>query len=457
MRVLLGCVVVLAVGVFSPGLVLAEDISVDDFLPAVEGGETKVQQPAKVKLDEKADTVEAATAQDAVNAAVEQNKKEIKKEGANTENPQVGTTLINFPSGLGVVATGAASYRVVDNPVATRISQRQATIIAFTQAKKNLAAYLNGLSNESKDQIREYLSNVETKDESLTNLDVSTDSTLRQAVEMMLRGFVVYELQDDATNNVIYLSVVTTPKTRGKLARPAPNHVEAESLREGLKKVLAEVKAGLVPPVGGRVVTVPTTGETAFVGFGSSVVRANRNAAAQAKLNLNAQKIAASYAQDSLCGLVIGDQTAWQGEILESYKDQYREFDEIAKDDPLKPNAQERKKLESAREEFISTMRTTDVYKSARKGVLPPGVTVRTWFDEDNAWSHGMAVYIPSVTNAAAGIRKEIDEAKILKSIRPGAGGGKAGTGKPVSSDKVARPSKKVKSLPSGKTKKDDL
>jgi Tfp pilus assembly major pilin PilA len=71
------------------GLVLAEGISVDDFLSAVEGGETKIQQPTKVKVDEKADTLEAATAQDAVNAAVEQNKKEIggkRREAANWDD-----------------------------------------------------------------------------------------------------------------------------------------------------------------------------------------------------------------------------------------------------------------------------------------------------------------------------------------------------------------------------------
>lgn len=450
MRALLCCIMASAVGLSSPGL--ASDISVDDILPAVEGGETKVQQPAKVKVDEKADVVEAATAQDAVNVAVGQNKTEITEEGANFENPEVGTTLISFPSGLGVVATGMATYRVFDNPVATRISQRQATIIAFTQAKKNLAAYLNGLSNESKNQIREYLSNVETKDESLRNLGVISDSTLRQAVEAMLRGFVVYELQDNAANNTIYLSIVTTPKTRGQLARPTPNQIEADSLREGLKQVLAEVKAGLVPPVGGRIVTVPTTGETAFVGFGSSVIRANSNAAVQAKLNLNSQKIAAAYAQDSLCGLIIGDRTAWQGEILESYKDEHREFDEIAKDDPLKPDAKGRQALEAARDEFISTMRTTDTYESARKGVLPPGIQVKTWFNDDNTWAHGIAVYVPSATNAAAAIRREVGNAKIIQDFRRD-----DKSGKPMTSDKVEGSGKNVKPLPSGKAKDDDL
>ena len=459
MRVFTGCFLLLIVGALVPQVVLADDISVDDFLAPVEGGETKIQQPTKVKVDVKADTVEAATAQDAVNAAVEQNKKEIKEQGANDAKPEVGTTLINFPSGLGVVATGVATYQVVDNPVATRISQRQAAIIAFTQAKRHLAGYLNGMSNEGKNRIRDHLANVETKDASLTNIGVSNDGTLRQAVEMMLRGFVVYELQDDTANHAIYLSIVTTPKTRGQLARPAPNHIEAESLREGLKKVLAEVKAGLVPPVGGRIVTVPTTGETAFVGFGSSVVRINSSAAVQARLNLSSRKIAAAYASDSLCGLIIGDRTAWQGEILESHKEKHREFDEITKDDPLKPDATEQKKLDAARDEFVSTMRTTDVYESARKGVLPPGIQVQTWFDDDKAWAHGMAVYVPSATNAAAGIRQSVNDATIIQSIRPGgnAGAGTAGNTKPATSNNVDSPKKTVKPLPSGKSKKGDL
>ena len=435
----------------------AQDISVDDFLPVVEGGKASVEQPSEVKENTEENSVEAATAQDAVNAAVEINKKEIEKEGADGEKPIYGVTKIVFPSGLGYVATGASSYRVVDNPVATRISQRTAAIAAFTEAKKLLAVELEGLSNEGKNAIRKSFSNIETKDESLINLSEESESTIEQSVEKLLRGFVVHEVFDDTDNSTIYISIVTTPKTRGKLARPAPNQIEAESLREGVKKMLAQVKSGLVPPVGGGVVTVPTTGETAFIGFGSTVVRANDNPAVQAKLNVSALRVASAYASDSLCGLIIGDKTTWQGSIAESLKDEFKEFEESGKDDPLNPSEEDQKKLDSARDAFVSKMETTDIYASARKGKLPPGIEVKTWYSEDNAWAYGMAVYIPSATNLAAGVSKEMDEAKILQDINPSGGtkSSKGTNGGTVGDSKVQRPSKEVKPLSGGKSKED--
>ena len=438
--------------------VIAQDVSVDDFLPAIEGGSTTVEQPDEVQVIVDEGVVEAATVQDAVNAAVELNKKQIEKDGSDEKKPQHGTKQIVFPSGLGFVATGAASYSVVENPVATRISQRNAAIVAFTEAKKLLAVKLKGMSNEGKDAIRNALANVETKDKSLANLSSQTDSTIEQSAEMMLRGFVVHEVFDDAENNTIFVSIVTTPKTRGKLARPAPNQIEAESLREGVKKMLMQVKAGLVPPVGGGVVTVPATGETAFIGFGSTVVRANDNPAVQAKLNVNALRIASAYASDSLCGLIIGDQTAWQGKTIESYKEEHKEFEEISKDDPLNPTSEEQRKFDSVREAFIAKMETTDIYTSARKGVLPPGIEVKTWFDDENTWAHGMAVYIPSATNLAAGIAKEMDDAKILQDINPNmkTTERKDSKGNSVDDSKVQRPAKQVKPLSSGKAN-DDL
>jgi hypothetical protein len=437
---------------------LAQEISVDDFLPAVEGGKTSLELPSKVKIKADEDTVEAATAQDAVNAAVQLNKTEVAKEGPDETKPQHGVKMVVFPSGLGYVATGAASYRVVENPVATRISQRNAVIVAFTEAKKLLAVKLKGMSNEGKDTIRKALANVETKDQSLTNFSEQTESSVEQSVEALLRGFVVHEVYDDAKNNTVFVSIVTTPKTRGKLARPAPNQIEAESLRDGVNKMLIQVKSGLVPPVGGGVVTVPTTGETAFIGFGSTVVRENDNSAVQAKLNVNALRTASAYASDSLCGLIIGDQTAWQGKTLESHKDEHKEFEESGKDDPLNPNSQEQKKLDAVREAFVAKMEMTDIYTSARKGVLPPGIEVKTWFDEDNTWAYGMAIYIPSATNLAAGVAKEMDEAKILQDINPitQSKDGKEGKVGTIDDRNIQRPSKSVKPLSSGKSK-DDL
>lgn len=399
-------------------------VTADDFLPVVQGGPNDVKQPERVAVKDK--TVTAATAQDAINAAVRENRKEL-REG---DTPEVGAKMVMFPSGMGYVASGVAAYRVMENPVATRIAKRQAYVIAFTEAKKNLAEILGGLSNDGKETIRKSLVNINLPKEEMTRIATETDDALTQAVEMMLRGFVIYEVKDDTDEKRIYVSIVTTPKTRGKLARPAPSAIEAESLREGLNQVIAEVRTGLVPPVGGRIITAQHTDETAFVGFGSVVVRTSSSSAMQAKLNLESQKIAAMRSKDALCGLIIGDKMAWEGGVRESLQDEVQEFTSAAADDPLaRQDPAAARKLEAARQAFMSRIESTDLYQSVRRGILPPGINTKTWFDEDRAWAYAMSVYLPSLTNAAATSAREMSESQIVQPIDDGAG--KAAGGHP--------------------------
>jgi len=438
--------------VFSLGgiTLCAQEVSVDDFLSPTQGGTTAIKQPKKVVVNQKTDEVKAASAQDAINAAVIENKKEIKADGPSDDKPEIGTSLIRFPSGMGVVATGAASYRDVANKTLSRISQRQAAIVAFTQAKKNMAQYLNGMSNDGKDEIREQLANVETKDDSLSNLETNSDINIQQCVDMMLRGFKVYSILDDIESKHVYVTIVTTPKTRGELARPAPNQIEVDSIREGIQQVLNEVRNGLVPPLGGHVITVRATGETAFIGFGSSVLRTNENPAIQAQLKLSCQKIASAYAQDSLCGLIVGDRLVWEGGVRERYKDKHQEFAQLAENDPLAPNVNGRQKLAKVRDEVVATLETTDVYKSARRGYLPPGTIQKSWFNSDKTWGYAMAVYLPSSTNLAAGIRDKVNATKIIQDIKAG------GEEKTVKTKKPTKVQQPLKKLPSGKVGKDD-
>jgi hypothetical protein len=306
----------LVAGCLTPALVLAQ-VTADDFLPVVQGGPSEIKEPAKVEV--KKDVVTAPTMQDGINAAVKAEKQEL-KEGVKVEpgkqpedkkkdsdKIEVGTKIVKTPSGIGFVATGIGAYRTMENPTATRISKRNAYVIAFTDAKKRLAELLGGLTNEGKEEIRQSLVNINLPKEELTNISTQTEESLKQAVDMMLRGFVIYEVNDALEEKAVYVSIVSTPKTRGKMSRPAPSAVNANNLRDGLNNVIAEIRSGLVPPVGGRIITVASTGETAFVGFGSAVVRTDEHAAVQAKLNVAAQKMADARAKDGLCGLIRGD------------------------------------------------------------------------------------------------------------------------------------------------------
>jgi hypothetical protein len=214
--------------------------------------------------------------------------------------------------------------------------------------------------------------------------------------------------------------------------------------------VINEVKTGLVPPVGGRVITMRKTGETAFVGFGSAIVGSSENAAVQAKLNLTAQKIAAMRAKDSLCGLIVGDRNTWIRNVVDSHKDEVQEFQSADADDPLaRRNPEAAQKLEKARQAFVARIESTEVYVSARRGVLPPGIATKTWFDDDHAWAFGMSFYLPSLTQAATQAAREMWE---------GVAPGRAAEGEGFTDEKnpnIKRPSPVVKPGPTGKVSED--
>ncbi len=381
----------------------------DDILPVVSGGESKVQKPSVVKVDTKKEIVEAATMQDATNAAVDHNINQIK-----TKRMEMGCMEIKVGSGIGFVATGLGTYRPAPNPTAARLSKRHAYVAAFLMAKKCLAEKLNGLNTDGQNRILVALHNANTLEKELSNMETQGEELIKQSAAMLLKGFVIYEVEDRTDENSVYVSIVTTPKTRGELARPTSNSIAADSLREGLKQVVDEIRTGIVPPVGGKVVIVPATGEMALVGFGSAVVSSSENPANQAKLKLSAQKIADMRAADSLCGLMIGDETAWEGQFNDKYSDVSKQFPEVAQGDPI-DNGSGQSQLNGIREEFVNTMKTTDLYSSARKGVLPPGLNRKIWFDDEGAWAYAMCIYMPSATTSATKAAQSMGKAQLLQ------------------------------------------
>ncbi len=412
----------------------AQEPSAADFIPLISGGTAKIAEPDKVKVEK--DEVTAASAQDAINAGVAENKKDLA-----AGDLMAGAVLMHFPSGIGVLATGRSTYSTHENATATQIAKRKSYVIAFIQAKKELASFLDGVSNDSKEEIREELSNVNLSDDEMTNISTSSEESLRQCVDMMLRGFVIYEVNDDDKNGEVMVSIVTTPKTRGQVARPAGHAIDAKSLEAGIEQAIAEIKTGVVPPIGGRIITIRDTGETAFVGFGAAVVGQSDNAKVKPKLKYAAQKAAAMRAQDALCGLIRGDKTSWEGTLDDKHLEEVKEYVVADTPEPLN-NPGAFKKLDKARESFVAVMKTKDAYKSARSGKLPAGVTTKTYFDPEGAWSYGIAVYSPTMTKEIEKIADEVRSADILEG--PGATPAPKGKKPPV------------KKGPSGKVGEDD-
>ncbi|MDR1979723.1 MAG: hypothetical protein LBQ42_13390 [Synergistaceae bacterium] len=400
---------------FTPALAA---LSVDDFVPPIQASDEAeraeqrtVREPGEVKEVRGEVTgkpaISAKSAQDALNVWV---AKRVR-----------GFDEILFPSGFGFVATGIGIYERLDNPVATRASQRGAYVRAYMDAKSQLAEGLTGVLTSGNTEAFSRIATInESLGQTLANVEDVTVESVRQRVDALLRGYVVYDVLDDVNASRVFLTIATTPRTQGHYDRPDASTLSAASVQEGLAQVLAEIERGLTPPVGGRTIFVPATGELAFVGFGSAIIGRHDSAAVQARLELNAEEIARVRATNALCGIIVGEEIASPTETDAEIRSMSKDFEELSRNDPIVKENPEHPgyvKLQNRKSAFRAAETTRRVITGATRGMLPPGVKHQSWADEDRAFTYAVAVYLPSATERAAEGAESMRSGAILRPV----------------------------------------
>ena len=449
----------------------AQAPSLDDFLASVPADDfqapaadepakgvkapTEIMAPEKVEVKKEVITtdkeptvvVEAAHTQDAINESVKQMR----------ELDEV-ITKIKVGSGEGIVTRGTAAYQAFANRNASLISKRLAYVKAHMQAKKNLAEHLHGLTNEGKESLTESLDTYDSDNDSLANTSSINSETINQKVEGVLRGTAIYSLNDDMEKKEVEVVIVTTPKTRGETMDVSGGVVKSKSAREGLAKVFTELKTGVLPPTGGKVISTDTASgrQLFFIAFGSEIIRSNKNSQIARTLKMQASKTAQMRAANSMCSLIIGEQAAWKGGVSTKTSEGQKQFNSAAAEDPATgENSVSAEPLENDISSFLSTMKQKNEYAFFSKGKLPPGLNATRWVSPDGDWSYAAYIYNPNITLDTTKLRDKINQTSILGKgdtlLNPDAPGGKNSGGK-----KEPEGPKEVGKGPSGKISKDD-
>lgn len=352
-------------------------------------------------------TIRGKTLQDAANDF-------LKRRG------EMGASRIEDTNGNGgYIATGTGIYdREMSNITAVRISQRLAYLQALMDAKTQLAKELNYITAEGTDVYGHNNDNQTTSESNANDMSNAFDSAGKSGVAAVLKGYVTYDVYDD-NEATVYVTIVATDKTMGKFSRPTSDTIIADNFADAMNAVLAEIQSGVVPPVGRRIVDVPSTGEIAFVGFGSAVVYPAQKAAAQAIQRRDAQKIATMRAEAELCGILTGDKVDGQASYEEAMKRSFGDYDAIEANDPMNDfvSSEDVAQVKSIKDGFMSNVDLNEAIVTASKGTLPSGVTRRAWLDNDNAFAYAVAVYVPSFTNKAASDSKVMNDAQLLKPV----------------------------------------
>lgn len=399
-------------------VVSAADVApaVEELIPVVQGGARQIQQPAAVR-NHSVDVIEAASAQDAVNAALSRQQDEL------TESRLSGTStpadFVIFGSGIGAVSTGRAVFREHDDITAARIDKREAYVTAYQRAKGNLLKLLRSPDLEKNQEIKTRIHRAtDGKNSGVDQTQVSSQ-LIESRVSGMLRGYIVFSVQDepsqsDRSVHEVFVTLAATPMTMARAKRVSAVQIQADSLQSGLQQLMVELQQGLVPPIGARVIDVPAAGEKAFVGFGSAVLMEDEPAAQILLGNDSAEEAAKLFGYQSLMELLQGDEITWQGRTRSRQQQTYRSFEPMVNADPLQPvEPQQVQKLKEVQQKFLAEFEQEEVIQAVGRGKLPIGTITRTWRDKDQGWAFGIVTYIPSATVTAAEIIRQMDQSVL--------------------------------------------
>jgi hypothetical protein len=355
-------------------------ISLDDFKPPAQGGPSvPTGQTSQTR-----DVVVANNMQDGLSSAYQHILKEDDGRGVRT---------VRTKTGFGFIASSAASYRRYDNLTATLLSKRSAYLIAFTDAQARLVKYKNGFENHCRTAISSGLVAMTTGNEDVANRSTSVNERCSDVASGMLSGFITYQVRDDDSNNEVFVSIASSTATRAAVSRAGSAVINSQDPQAAFAHVAKEIALGVVPPLGAKLIHNPSNGESIVVGFGSAIVRQNRDRSMMSSMRDLARGQSETRANSALLAFLKGSSIYWKGGFDEKQVESSQQF-AIPKDGQGVPG--DPVVLDKTRDFFLNAVSKTDEYSVITGGQLPKGVVTRTFPSDDGYWMHSISVYSPS-------------------------------------------------------------
>lgn len=325
------------------------------------GGENRaamrvVKQPQKVEAKQNTalqrEVISGATDADAINEAA----RRLREKGG-------GAHFVKTESGIGVVGVGFAPLAMVADPKTLDLlvhSRRYARASAFLAAKANIALLLDSTGENGKIEL--------ARQRALLD-DLPPDGVV-DAVETrsaFLRGAAFYDLDEDTASDRVYVTVITTPRTQGDVSAHGLDELTASNLRAARDLVVREVENGVVPPSGGKVMTiVGDDRRVAWIAWACEYVERHPDPAVEQQILYTAERGSEMRARAALLALL-------RGERIEID----REFEQVV------PNYAQRSQeglveapsgFEERRDRLVKSVVEEETMAAIVAGRLPPGV-----------------------------------------------------------------------------------
>lgn len=369
---------------------LVQAISLDDFVPPVSGG---ADQPA-TEVTQSGDVVTAQNMQDGLSYAYQQ----LVADGGN------GILTVQTKTGMGIISSVSLGYTRYENLNATLLSKRGAYFKAFNTAQQQLVEYFEGFENNCNAAVSNKTVSIDSGQESLANSVSSTEDSCKEITKGMLAGYVTYSVNDDVENDEVTITLASSTKTRSALTRVKGAIVSSQDPKKAFEYIAKEISLGVVPPMGAKLINDPETGESIVIGFGSSIIRQNKDKNMMRKLAGAAQLQSRQRANSALIAFLQGSTIYWEGGFDEQQVEAGQQFEVPMDQDG---NVQDPVAYDATKNTFLNSMVASDEFSSVTGGKLPAGVITKNFPSEDGYWSNTIAIYRSS---ASATAQKEAQE-----------------------------------------------
>jgi len=363
---------------------IAQAMSLDEFVPPVSGGADK---PA-TEASQSGDVVTAENMQDGLGYAYQQL---IADSGQ-------GILTVKTKTGMGVISASTAGYTRYENLTATLLSKRAAYFKAFNEAQGQMIKYFEGLESQCNSAVSSNQLTLDTGKESLANSATSAAENCKETAKGILAGYVTYSVNDNDTDDEVTITLASSTKTRGALNRLNGAVVSSKDPKKAFEYIAQEISLGIVPPMGAKLINDPVTGESIVIGFGSSIVRQNKDKKVMANMSKMAKDQSRQRANNSLVAFLNGSEIYWQGGFEEKQVESAQQFDV-----PVDENGKAMNPVafDDTKNNFLNSVSHSEDFKTVTGGKLPPGVITKTFPSEDGYWSNTISIYRPSATAQA--------------------------------------------------------
>ncbi len=290
-----------------------------------------------------------------------------------------GVSIFEAANGTaGLMAVGSSVYEVSSNLLATRLARKSAYVRAHADALATLMEHVYGADVDRQVAIIQRIGSDATGISAFESEESNFDEAIRSRSSGLVRGAQVWKCVDDGEIVRVWLFTTDESASGNRHASPTAKVATARQYGATIESVMDEIRAGILPPVGSKVVVCDERGEATYLGFGSAVLLDSQAARSAV------EKKAEARAKVGLLSALQGLEAEYSSELTGAEMSQGTDLQDFGK--ALPGSQGDRQTVKGVTASFSRSEEMEEATKLAVQGRLPAGTRSTSFVDDENGW-----------------------------------------------------------------------